>query len=265
MERPSGQEARFALIALIAGVALFLIGHAVALPWPAVATRSLAGLFVLAGITRLAGNAGLRGQRYARHAVAGVAFTAALWFAASALAFDRPPLALLALLHVAGGVLAAAREPEAALRERGRLVAAITMNVISLIALAALSGAALPARWLPAVLAGMAGLGAWQITRGRMAGLALAALAGVVSLVLGARILADFVSTAGAAPAARLAPVVAATAALGAVPSVVALGLRLPAVWRVLAPAASPGMRAALAWLTLPAVAAVAVLALAPR
>src|SRR5437667_181118 len=141
-----------AWIALGAGVATIALDAAGVLPWPAVASKSLAGLFVLVAITRVAGDLGMTGQRLLRWAVAGVA---------------------------------------------------------------------------------------------------LAAAAGTVTLVLAARIFADG-PAAGLAPHSfgRAAPLFAATAALGAVSPVVALAVRLPAIWRVLAPKASPVARQALVWLT---------------
>lgn len=255
-----------AIAALGIGVALLVLDAVAGLPWPPIATRSLAGLFVLAAVTRVSANAGMVAQRYARWAIGGVALTAALWFLAGALLFERPPLALLAFLHVVAAIAGAMGETDAAVRERGRLILAVTMNVISLAALAVLPRAGVPgAPVAPMAMAALATVGAYHVARGRMAGLAATALVGVVSLVLAARLFAEAASNAGLPGAPAVAPLVAATAALGALPPAVALALRLPQIWRILAPAASPGLRSVLAWLTLPAVAAIAVAALAPR
>ena len=267
-----GRIAIAAWIAFAAALAIWLGAGAGLFPWPRVAARSLAGLFFLVGVTRVAGDAGLVTQRRLRYAVAGVALTAASWFVAGSALVHDPALAVLGALHLGAAWLAAAPEQDAGERERGRLVLAATASAVSLLAIAALPAAAGvpggPA--LPLALATATVAGAFYLARGRTFGLALTALAGVVTLVLAARMLADFgrLHAAGTLPLlplfARTAPLLAATAALGAVSPVVALALRLPAIWRVLTPQASPGLRAALTWLTLPAVAAVAVVVLAP-
>lgn len=261
------QIAKGALVAFALGVAILGGDVMGLLPWPSSASRSLAGLFVLAAVTRAAGDLGVKAQRRFRPAVAGVALTAAVWFAGGSRLAGNPALAHLALAHLAVVWLAAAPEPDAAERERDRLVLAAAMAAVSLVAMAALPAASrIPgAPKAPLALAVATVAAAFHVARGRMGGLVVQALAGTVTFVLTARVFADLVTLGGVrSDFGRTAPLLAATAALGAIPPIVALALRLPQLFRVLVPKASPPLRSALAWLTLPLVAAVAVAILAP-
>jgi hypothetical protein len=115
---------------------------------------------------------------------------------------------------------------------------------------------------LPSLLALMMLFGAWFLGTGRMVGLLLAASAGTLTLVLSARVLSHLSSAGdlGVGMPLRLAPMLLATAALGAAPAVVAMGLRLDPMWKVLAPGASGTVRHVLVWGTLPVLATIAVL-----
>jgi hypothetical protein len=250
-------------------VVLYLADLAQALPWPRLATRSLCALFLLAAITRVAADVGMRGQKQMRHAIAGVALTATCWFAASAALVRDPALLALAFLHIAVSWFTVRREPDPAERERGWLIFAAAMSSVSLMAIAALPAqSSVPgAPVVPLVLAAALITGGFHIARGRMAGLALVAAAALVALVLAARVLSDAVAALPSWPPTfgRTAPLLAATTALGSIQPIIALGLRLPTLWRLLAPRLSPRVHAALAWLTLPALAAVAVAFLVPH
>jgi hypothetical protein len=235
------------------------------LPWPSVASSTLAGLFLLVAVTRVARDAGVRGQKHTPHAVAGVAMTGALWYAGAAVLLDRLALGGLAVLHVLAAALAfAPAVAEKARDERAWLIGACTSAAVSLVAVGALPReAGVPgATILPSLLAIMMLFGAWFLGTGRMIGLLLAASAGTLTLVLSARVLSHLSSAGDLAVGMplRLAPVLLATAALGAAPAVIAMALRLEAMWKVLAPGASTTLRHVLVWGTLPALAAVAVL-----
>jgi hypothetical protein len=245
-----------------------------ALPWPPIASQTLAGLFLLVAVTRVAGDLGVRGQQHARHAVAGVAGTGAVWFAIGAVVLGRPLLGVLAGLHVVVTALAfwtervPGEDPELtrARRERGWLVAGTAGAALSLMALAALpADLGVPGRpWAPSLLASALLVAGWFVARGRLGGLVVSAVAGVFTLVLAAHTLAVLSATPVIAttPAGELVPAIVATAALGVAPAVIALALRLPAVWAVLAPHASASARTLLAVATLPTVTGVALLIL---
>lgn len=256
-----------AVIALLAGFGLWLADMAGLLPWPRVATQSLAGILLLVAVTRMAGDAGARTQRALGHAVAGVALTATAWFMAMAVASGNRATALLGLAHLGAAWLAASPTEDAGERRRGRILLAAAMSTTSLLAIAALPAAVrVPGSpLLPLVLAGTTAFGGILLARERALGLLACSLAGVITIVLAARLLADTASgfPPDAPPFTATAPVLAATALLGSIPAVVALAVRLPALARALAPDASPWKRAVVVWLTLPAVAALAVAAMA--
>jgi hypothetical protein len=267
--RRSGWVVTIVGMALASGLGL----AAGALPWPPVASQTLAGLFLLGAITRVTGELGVRGQRHARHAVAGVAGTGAIWFAAGAVVLGRPLLAALAGLHVLATTLAIWDERPAgdaavvrARRERAWMVAGTAGAALSLVALAALPpDVGVPGRpWAPSLLAAALLVSGWFVARGRLAGLVASAVAGVFTIVLAAHTLAVLSAAPiiATSPGGDLLPAIVATAALGVAPSVVALLPRLPAVWARLAPRASAGARALLALATLPTLTGLALLVL---
>ena len=254
----------------VAVVALALAGLAQAaaafqtLPWPPLASTTLAGLFLLVAVTRVASDLGVRGQQHTPHAVAGIAATGALWYAGAALVLARPELGLLAVVHLFAAWLSFGRATEPARGERAWLIASCAGATVSLVAVGALPReAGVPgAAFLPSMLAVAMLFGAWFLGTGRMIGLLLAAASGTMTLVLVARVLSRL-SGAGDLAAGmplRLAPMLLATAALGGAPAVVARALRLEPMWKVLAPGASEATRKLLVWTTLPALATVAVL-----
>jgi hypothetical protein len=250
-------------VAIVIAALGFAFDRAATLPWPSMATRSLAGLFLLVALTRVAGELGVRGQEYARFGVAGVALTASVWFAGGAMVLGRPALGVLAALHALAGALAWGREPDAAVAERGRLVVAATSAGVSLLAISALPReAGVPGTpTLPVVLALVEAGGVFALVRGRMLGLVLTAVAGTFTLAITARTLAalDASGLAARGAALELAPVLALSAVIAALVPMVSLGRRLPGMWQVLAPSATPLERQLLAWATYPAVATLAV------
>jgi hypothetical protein len=255
----------------IVALALALLAQASAtlpaLPWPPLASTTLAGLFLLVAITHVARSLGVRGQEHTPHAVAGVAATGAFRYAGAALVMARPELGVLAALHVVAAALAFGRPAEAAVGERAWLVAASTGAAVSLVAIGALPheagvpGAALVPSLLPVAML----FGAWFLGTGRMIGLLLTAGSGTVTIVLVARVLSRLAGAGDLAAGMplRLAPMLLTTAALGGAPAVIAMALRLEPMWAVLAPGASAPQRKLLVWATLPvlALAAAAVLA----
>jgi hypothetical protein len=258
------RSSQYAAIGAFALAALATVIDRVApLPWPSMATRALAGLFLLVALTRVAGGLGVRGQRFARYGVAGVAWTAAIWFGGAALVLGRPSLGALSGLHLVAGLLAFGREADPALAERGRLIVAATALGVSLLALASLPRAAgVPsAPVLPVVLTFASAGGIFAMTRGRMVGLMLAATAGTFALAVAARTLATVRGGSLALPGAalELVPVIVLSTVVAALVPMVALARRLPATWKVLAPSASPKLVVLLAWLTYPTTLALAV------
>ncbi len=247
-------------LALLAGAA----GTSTALPWPPLASATLAGLFLLVAVTRVANELGVRGQTHTQHAVAGVAATAAIWFAGAAIVLARPGLGGLATLQLLAAALAFGRPDPGGPREKAWLIAASMAAAVSLVAIGALPReAGVPgASMLPSFLAVLMVFGAWFLGTSRTLGLLLSAAAGTMTLVLAARVLARLAGAGelDAGMPLRLAPLLIATAALGAAPAVIAMAPRLEPMWKVLAPGVSQGTRRLLAWATLPALAAFAVL-----
>jgi hypothetical protein len=257
---------KVAIVALALALVAQAAAMAHALPWPPLASTTLAGLFLLVALTRMASELGVRGQKHTPHAVAGVAATGAFWYAGAALVMARPELAVLAVVHVVAAALAFGRpSADAASNERAWLVAASTGAAVSLVAVSALPhevgvpGATL----VPSLLAVAMLFGAWFLGTGRMVGLVLTAASGTVTLVLVARVLSRLVEAGDLAAGMplRLAPMLLTTAALGAAPAVIAMALRLDPMWKVLLPKASARVRRALVVATLPVLAVVAVLA----
>ena len=246
-----------ALLALVGAAAIYGLGLAGVFPWPLLAARSLAVIFLLAAITRIGGDFGLRAQRRLRWAVGGVALTAGAWFAGAAALLGTRDFALLGFLHLVAAWLTAAPEKDPAERARGWLILSSTATTVSLLALAALPVAShVPgAPVLPLVLAAATIVGATQIAQGRMIGLVLAAVAGVVTLSLTIDVYLDLLSFAGSpdSPLGRSAPLLATTATIGAIAPIARLAMGLPALIKELAPNAPPVLRAALAWTVLPA------------
>jgi hypothetical protein len=246
-----------AWLALLGAALTYALGLAGVFPWPLLAARSLAVIFLLAAITRIGGDFGLQAQRKLRWAVGGVALTAGAWFVGAATLLGAREFTVLGFLHIVAAWLTAAREPDPADRTRGWLILSSTATTVSLLALAALPVAAhVPgAPILPLALAAIAIVGATQIAQGRMVGLVLAAVAGVVTLALTIDVFLDLLSYGAAfAPAlGRSAPLLATTATLGALAPIVRLAISLPELLRVLAPNVSPALRRALAVASLPA------------
>lgn len=157
-----------AVLALGGAVSVWIADRAGELPWPHIATRSLVGLFILAAVTRVAADAGVRAQRHARYVVAGVALTASGWYLLSG-------MLALGALHLAAAWLAAARDR----RGHGMALTAITVMSVSLLAHAAL-GAAPVAGWL----AGFAIVAGWMIAGERRGAAVAAGIVAAVTLVL---------------------------------------------------------------------------------
>jgi hypothetical protein len=205
-----------AIVALVFGLGCGLASHA--LPWPRLASTSLATLFVLIALTRVTANLGVAGQSRVRFAVAGIAGTAGLWFGGAALMLQRPALAALAGLHAVAVVLAFGARGWS--DSHGRLVAVATGAGLSLVALASLpASAGVPGAPMgPALLAGALFVAAWALARGRRIGLSFAALASAVTFVLATYLFATWQGSSVIAPgsALHLAPLLAATAGLSA-------------------------------------------------
>jgi hypothetical protein len=257
---------KVAIVALALALVAQAAAMAHALPWPPLASTTLAGLFLLVALTRLASDLGVRGQKHTPHAVAGVATTGAFWYAGAALVLARPELGLLAVVHLVAAALAFGRSStDPATNERAWLVAASTGAAVSLVAVGALPreagvpGAAL----VPSLLAVAMLFGAWFLGTGRMIGLLMTAASGTVTIVLVARVLSRLAGAGDLAAGMplRLAPMLLTTAALGAAPAVIAMALRLDPMWKVLLPSSSARVRRGLAIATLPVLALAAVLA----
>ena len=255
--------ARQALVALAGAGAVYGLALAGVLPWPMLAARSLAVICLLAAITRIGGDQGLVSQRRLRWAVGGVALTAGAWFVGAAFAFGVRDLTILGFLHLAAAWLTAAPERDPAERTRGWLILSSTATAVSLLAMGSLPAAAARVHGAPLVplaLAAVTIVGATQIAQGRVIGLVLTAIAGLVTVTLAVDILLDVFAVeaaafgAAGAPLGRSAPLLAATAILGALAPIAALASQLPALFRQLIPGASPALRVALVWLTIPVV-----------